>query len=255
MPEAKQQHSTRAKFRCPDTLAEWLRLVNLVEPEYDLPEWEDVLKRHREANGRSHYDFCGSDIRATFDECLGPFPEEMRSAWFEEHLMLRTEAMSEAWIADGQEDGSLKSLVQHSVLCWTYSPIRDARNDLRDIARFFQARRRGLPVDHPDFYTTQLPHLVSPLEADGTILRVPPSNFAAAIHGVDGDRIRLCAVCNRLFWARRKSSETDTSQCLNILHQRRHRERGKEKIDADNARRQEIRDLRRAGKVRGKRKA
>jgi hypothetical protein len=47
--------------------------------------------------------------------------------------------------------------------------------------------------------------------------------FARFIGTFDSDRLRICEICSRLFWAKRKDSETCSARCFNNLRQRNHR--------------------------------
>lgn len=71
----------------------------------------------------------------------------------------------------------------------------------------------------------------STLIMKGTIVKVIPSQFFLAIDGVDADRIRACKICNAVFWAIRKDSESCSPHCYNTLRQRLHREKNREIIN------------------------
>ena len=65
-----------------------------------------------------------------------------------------------------------------------------------------------------------------------------------ALEGLDVDRLRICEICGKIFWAVNKNSETCSKTCLNALRQRRYRAKNKESI---NAKRQKIYELKKKG--------
>jgi predicted nucleic acid-binding Zn ribbon protein len=52
------------------------------------------------------------------------------------------------------------------------------------------------------------------------------------LRGIEYDRLRSCAICEKIFWAKNKNSETCSEPCRNALRQRRHRKKNKEAVNA-----------------------
>jgi hypothetical protein len=118
-----------------------------------------------------------------------------------------------------------------------YVQYCENRKDLRSIARFFSHLRSNdyQFASEDKLITTEGEEITLPifgvrLSREGTIGKVTNQVFQSYI-GVDLDRVRACEICNRIFWAKNKKSETCSKPCLNALRQRRHRKTNKEAIN------------------------
>ncbi len=49
------------------------------------------------------------------------------------------------------------------------------------------------------------------------------TDYFDAVDGIAADRLRICEICQRVFWAKRQDSKTCSPLCLNTLNVRRHR--------------------------------
>jgi hypothetical protein len=49
------------------------------------------------------------------------------------------------------------------------------------------------------------------------------TGFAALIGHFEADRLRICEICGRVFWAKRKESKTCSAKCFNNFRQQLYR--------------------------------
>lgn len=62
------------------------------------------------------------------------------------------------------------------------------------------------------------------LISDHGVLRVEVSPFLAMLNGIEAERIRLCPICQKLFWAGRRDKSACSLQCAGAFRQRKLRE-------------------------------
>lgn len=67
--------------------------------------------------------------------------------------------------------------------------------------------------------------------------------FAQLIGKFDSDRLRICEICSKLFWAKRMESETCSPRCFNNLRQRLYRTLSDEEKEDRRYRRKAIRKM------------
>jgi hypothetical protein len=60
---------------------------------------------------------------------------------------------------------------------------------------------------------------------DGLRVKIVPDGISAALDGLYMDRLRRCAICKRIFWAKRKETAACSAKCQNAwrVHQSRNR--------------------------------
>jgi hypothetical protein len=232
------EKKSRAKYNCPPKLAELIETVNLVPPDVILPDWTKVFDKYRENNlpTDSKQQKDEKFLKAcenTFDECFKDFSEETKQLWLDSSFSYHCSRFPER---DPKE--LIAPALYYVIVVW-YRDMRKNREDLRSLADYFTHWRKegfftvgdkGLYRGNEQHF--RLPELTVSIQITDTIIEVVPTGLGEAIHGVDGDRIRTCEICNRIFWAKRKDSETCSVSCFNILRQRRHRKRNKEEINA-----------------------
>lgn len=255
-PKLNQQTSRKLKH-APSKLREILDLVNLVPPETDLPDvyavWTELNNKKLEAYKQWVDSKQGALLKEgeTFDPSLSDI--ELNKLLVErsqkmldslEEQIERSREM-EDWLpcaieAVNQCLGSLSKRFQNyvwqeakkqSLSEWTiydamarYTFVRESREKLRVISRFINAEN---PAEAA-YLSPQLKTYGQILVDDDGKLYVGRDKFAAAIDGVEASRIRECAICQRLFWAGRKTQQGCSTACAHALRNRRYRARYKD---------------------------
>lgn len=170
-------------------------------------------------------------LKACFDRCFRDFPVEIRDMWLERSLS-NAKLDVEHWESSRPvRDPRIYDLALVHMLD-RLSQLGEHRRTLREIAWYFEGRReekkiaqkRPLRLNRSG-YADELPVFDSHLmAADDNIISIGAlGSFECSVIGADGDRIRICEICGKLFWAARKDVETNTSRCANVLRQHRNR--------------------------------
>ena len=265
--DIQTKNQSRSKYQCPEALKRIIELVRVIPPDADLPDFEKVYQRfmadfnqrpdieeiykhieeiYNQQENRKIIEYDGSNksewaIRGVFyikaiDECLWQLPDKLN-----QYILTKASNRARKWFLVKRDINSVISLPICKVI--EYKIFRELRRDLRQIVNYFERRRKGnfFPVSSSKFYSAdgmpfELPQVrqVNQIEYSNNKFHMAQTEeavLADAINNVDGDRIRACEICNHVFWANRKDSETCSPMCFNTLRQRRHRERNKEEIN------------------------
>lgn len=69
------------------------------------------------------------------------------------------------------------------------------------------------------------------IDSEGKLEIKIPAVFDV-LNDINADRLRICEICNQIFWAKKKNSETCQKSCYNTLGQSRYRKKNREEINA-----------------------
>ena len=104
-----------------------------------------------------------------------------------------------------------------------YTFLVSGRSVVTELARQYRSRTasRGLLTAHEERFSANLEILI--VENENGKLELLTDRLSRALIGLPVDRIRMCAVCDRLFWARRVNSECCGESCRKTYNQRNSR--------------------------------
>ncbi|MET0462923.1 MAG: hypothetical protein ABW007_07205 [Chitinophagaceae bacterium] len=203
--------------RCPPKLAILIQRVNIFPPGVKFP----VLNaRSRLAN------FGGSEaewvMRARFDlyDCLKEAPEEFRQFIYGD-TRLQTPSFVETY-SPALFDKTINAITR-------FEEFAELRKNLLRLVRFIKSlglegRADLVGVDVP------LPVLSTPVIDKQGFIRIGGNALIEALRDVEANRLRECADCKRIFWAKRiDQSCCDPKTCGNRRRVRRSRDLQKEK--------------------------
>lgn len=116
-----------------------------------------------------------------------------------------------------------------------YEQLKSAREVLVGMARWHRLQSPAHPskpmdhlVIHDDQLSVDVPHSVGVnlrINEKGVLVLAASGNtLLDALVGVRADRIRSCAICGRIFWARRVNSECCSERCRKTYNQRNTRQ-------------------------------
>lgn len=236
-----KEKKTRAKYKCPDEIAVWLFIMKeYVPPDFILPEW----KYERDISNefyRPEY----TSVSCNSNEDTAIFYKEFNAFINEEIGKLKYPVIYMAWkflglemprleIPTMQEIASsdkFKSVSFYLGSLVAYYRIAQASIEImRQSATFFEKVRKG-ELPQSSSVSFHIPATIS-ITPQGKALAKSDLKLLNAINSIEFDRLRVCEICNQIFWANYKNSFTCSTPCLNALRQRRHRKKNKEVINA-----------------------
>jgi hypothetical protein len=236
-----EKKQSRAKYKCSPELANIIDTINLVPPLLETQKRIDISDKLRNHFGEQTLEelkeIYGVNFRKVIEKAFaeGFYPLSQN---FQISLLkaILCEPNSIKYIIGAKELSGYSFAFNVDNAYWRFIQLC---KDFRGLVEYFTTLRKegisavGMYNVLSDVNTKPtLPLLTVSLQAIGTIVQVIPSNLAKAIDGIDGDRLRACEICKRIFWANYKNSFTCSKPCLNALRQRRHRKTNKEAINA-----------------------
>jgi hypothetical protein len=205
--------------RCPPKLAELIKRVNIFPPGVKFP----VLNaRSRLAN------FEGSEaewtMRASFDlyDCLKEAPEDFRQ-FICGDTHLQTPSFVETY-SPALFDKTINAITR-------FEEFAELRKNLLRLIRFIKSldlegRADSVGIDVP------LPLLSTPIIDKHGFIRVGGNVLIEALRDVEANRLKECANCKRIFWAKRRDQPCcDPKTCGNRHRVNRSRKLQKERAD------------------------
>ncbi|HXH70429.1 MAG TPA: hypothetical protein VNI60_08880 [Pyrinomonadaceae bacterium] len=243
--EPKEKKS-RAKFQCPPELKLIIDLAASIPPNRVLPDWREVLAKHKQNNFPANYaDWQPAQKRAlkfsvllnTYEECIQGLPEQLKSV-----LLFQSESnlITKLDIPLEEDDKEMKEAIRYLALInafHLYEKFRQVRAELRGLVDFLTKYRKEeslLSVSEELSDPEELPKFEIKYTYDEHTESIKSQSFDlyGAIYKKNLNRLRACEICRLIFWANNKNSFTCSKSCLNALRQRRHREKNKEEINA-----------------------
>jgi hypothetical protein len=175
--------------RCPELLAELIRVVNFIPPEFKLPGIDEVFTSQSFPTDASDQQIGESVFEAWRKFLEHHFPSDQFAQLYECLGPIRSDRVAE--ISD------------------RYNLLASAQALLMAIAN-----AHGTKIDANSHWTADIAALV--IDTDGRI-QVKLGPLLEVLKGVEAGRIRQCSECKRVFWAGR----IDKFACLPKCVQRR----------------------------------
>lgn len=231
----KMKTKSRAKFQCPPELERLISMANLISPDAELKKPSDWNEYQRRFQFPLFLSFEEKERLATeekekvFSELFIDFDEGFKKAVL---------TLNEAELRETFNLGYVMThlLIQKEFFA-VYEFFYDLRHNLRLIDRFFSQLREGdnLFVGESEIIIKTgevlvLPRFQVSLSREGTKGKIG-TNQILHLEDVDLDRIRLCRICKRIFWAKRSDSHTCSKPCQKAYEMKIYRDKHKEEIN------------------------
>lgn len=224
---------SRAKYQCPSELEELIRLTNLVPIGINTPYFNDEfrieIQRLKNETGEpspeiSAYEFITKLTKHLPKEFLEHIEHEAYKRAFPFH--------SEPENFRDERNFRMEFIRQYDEYCsmrdsmlWLVLRLENERHLMHDAEKRHGLKKNSLTFEHFSFlgWDTTPITIKTTLERDDNG-KLQITGLAALIGKFDDSRLRRCKICEtRIFWAKRKESETCSPQCANILRVRRYR--------------------------------
>lgn len=251
----QSKKTSRAKYQCPPLLSEIIEDVNrlpkntsrtnknqeigyvegynysksIIEFIQDFPLFVNTHKTIIQKAFNKYFSPLGFDAKLHIDLIVNEMAFLISSEGFEE-LGLRPKELAtflyhwfSAYVAKKGED-SLDDLVDFSC---SIAEIQSGARNLKRLIRYKNVAKKRKKINLDKIEAEAF------LVMRGTTVQTVKSRFFEAIENVDTDRIRICDVCENIFWATRFDSKTCSKQCYNTFRQRQFREKNREELNAN----------------------
>ncbi|MEJ7698811.1 MAG: hypothetical protein WKF71_04075 [Pyrinomonadaceae bacterium] len=226
-----RERKSRAKYKCPDELFASLKIMaESFPPDYMFPDWA--------------YDSpLGGNLLGGEEEFVASKEEIEEIEWSFNKLqtfvkaqtgLLKTLLLNTAWsklgfprkishfpltkdiVTNGQTVESFTAHMLQTIQLFFNNFII-----IQNLAESLEENRAKNP--QVELVTGfQIPVFVTRNSQNKLSVSVG-SNILNTLNGLDADRLRICKICNRVFWAKRENSKTCSSRCLNVFNVRNSR--------------------------------
>ena len=227
---ARTKSNSRKNLACHPKLKEFIDLANLIPAEYKFLDLDYLFDYAMEKYG---YDSDGSrrvntqNVILAFKEKISDLPLELR-----EYLFALPD--NPEWEINNhrnnlgliEERYSALQSIHNSLISIAYAELA-AYEDDSSLTRTFPTLK--------DIYITR--GIYPPFNAalsffidEQGFVRIKSNDFLKFVdeNDIKADRIRVCLICRKIFWASRSDMRTCQKSCANALRQQRWRERNKE---------------------------
>lgn len=259
---ATDEKRSRAKYICPPVLAASIEWANYLKPEIPLPPLDNIFIFHEEIEKRLQ---AVSDKEYTFHSIftlekedtdkmnvweLWTYSDARIYADLLIHLAhLTAENIGKPFPTTKSNDLGNPEFVAEFINLYTIY-----RTDILitiEIAKALDEIRKG----KQEKSEWRFPYTAYKfINESGKIDDYPHSFLLGELKNIDYDRIRICEVCPRIFWAYNKNSFTCSAACANRLRVKRHRQLSEEEKEARKAQRKANESLVKAGKAKTSKK-
>jgi hypothetical protein len=206
----RKEKQSRAKYRCPNKLEDLIYQVNLIPPDFQMQSLQFLTER-------------GLTKTDALRDCLKYTPPK-----FKKHL----EFISGFDKVSSETDERTRNFYLQK-MADEYFEYFEMRDSMLTLLGRLEIEREH-PNDFFDWIGCPLPlRTLVYRDVNGKLQK---TGLGTLIGEFDDSRLRRCAICKCVFWAKYKNSFTCSDRCLNALRQRRSRKKNKETI---NAKRQE----------------
>ena len=210
-PERKRR--SRAKYACPSALQEIIKMLRLVpyNERAKFPNFDKEFQAYKYKLGEETEKISTLQLRLFLENLLALLPEEAQ-------ILIRNQLLFEDPKYAVELDDALGYTIQ--VIIQNYKNLYYLWTD---VGRYINQRKERRADDDFAFGIHYQPiHAFVFYMSDGTEFLI---GLAALIGKFDGNRLRICEMCSRVFWAKREESVTCSPPCSSTLRSRRHRER------------------------------
>lgn len=228
---------SRAKYDCPPVLETLIYWANYILPDHPLPSIDDfqeiALQKWLDkwiAEGLS--DSLEEDDKDNRKKTMQELRDSEIGQKYKKLLGVMTITALESLGKEAEQFEFSDFLLMPDVIDAFISIYTNWNTDfsnLTTIAREIDSMRKGKQekLNLGKFWIPVFPNITN----DKKLKIEPNTSLLDALNGIEADRLRICTICNKIFWAKNKNSETCSKTCLNALRQRRHREKNKEEIN------------------------
>lgn len=214
----EKEKQSRAKYSLLPELEEMIRMVNLVPIGTDFFSFQDEVRARDLIERQNIGQRPAISLTAVLKDLLSKLPDEAQN-FIKNRLFFEDSPDLPAPI---DPDNASQNEITDLISCYTHFYYFWA-----DILQYIiqrKHRRNG-----KSFADDLLPiHAFVTGDSNGNEKLF---GFAGLIGKFDGDRLRMCEICAKVFWAKYKNSVTCSKPCLNALRQRKHRQKNKEAIN------------------------
>ena len=220
---------TRAKYKCPDDLSEVIYWTNYFLPDLPLPEiyrafgvndtLESVYVKTGIMGGFTDYTKEETDRMVVWElfniseagKKYGKFLVPILKNAFANVNKIPTDTINEALFLPDVVDSFIH----------LYTQYRNSTIQIKTIAKILNDIRKGVQKKSAltIVYESTFIYINEKMKLD----TYSNTNLFNLLKGLDADRLRICEICDNIFWAKRANSESCTPRCLNTLNVRRSR--------------------------------
>ena len=222
----KTAKKIRAKYNCPPMLEELIEFVNLVPLNIEMRSAEKNFNEYKNNNEFVSYlrtlpkkfnDYLNESVSRLCQKQILEPSSEYSPQLTDTHKQI---------LEDAYKNGVLKGLYVSF-----YEQRKSAMNFIAGVNRL----QRGEPIG--DLNNELMIMTAVDLIKIGGKVKANLTGFASVIGKFEAERLRVCEICNRLFWAKRRESKTCSAKCYNNYRQRLYRHlTDEEKVERKNRR-------------------
>ncbi len=196
---------SRAKYQCPEGLENIIKKINLVPLTIEMRTFESVKGNVSKESI--------SKLRGIFREYFQTLPKDFQ--------MYALGAIQSSIDKFQPEDDSLDSAYKFGLIvgvCEGFYWLRES------VVKFIERIDRIKKGEEFDPFSDAL-NITTSINVIriGEKFEASLTGFAELIGHFEADRLRICEICNRLFWAKRKESKTCSAKCFNNFRQQLYR--------------------------------
>ncbi len=220
----KPEKQSRAKYQCPPNLEKIIERVNLVPLKIEMADLSDLLKSLQEKENPTVLkyidDLLLEKTKAQFAECIAPLPKDFQDEirWYPEEFIEQFSSSGQELSSSGRERLGMYLILNSYMLF--YQLRRDVKNFAQNVERLRKSKKNEVQTIS-EWNTDPMTISAPVLKGEGG--KEYLGGFAGLIGKFQSDRLRICKICTRVFWAKRAESEACSQDCANNLRVRRSR--------------------------------
>jgi hypothetical protein len=201
---------------CPPKLARVIELVNLFKPGVRLPvlSVRSQLANFRGRKAKQEKAKWTMRARLDLDKCLKEAPDDFRQFIYG-NPDLQIPFFVDEYSAD-LFDSTIEAVKR-------YEDFTQLRAQLLRLIRFVKSHNLRRRDDSRRIHVP-LPFLLKPVLDENGFIRIGGSLLLEALPDIEANRIRECAECNRIFWAKNINQLCCDPKCANRRRVRRSRD-------------------------------
>jgi hypothetical protein len=214
------ERKSRAKYECPEKLDFFITLANRYPPESELPDINEFFERARKKLSEEELASLSQnqEWKLAVKELMDSLGES--AGWLVIGiLMIAFTSVGRLPKSNAIDDILLPDVV--TAFVGVYVNIKRDRDNFIKLAKILDDIRKG---KREKSSLERFEVIAVPYISESNRLEIESNtHYLEAIKGIDADRLRICEICSRVFWAKRKESETCSTKCFNNLRVRRYR--------------------------------